>query len=135
MPYVILVHATFESQANALHVFNQSQAVAVHSSVAEIGLPSERTSHATLAQENQDGSLTVLNHWHLDLFGIVRTGQPDENNPPTWIQPTGAQDAYPALDKRGDETRVNHLGQVWRNTHGNANVWAPGVFGWAVVGD
>jgi hypothetical protein len=46
--------------------------------------------------------------------------------PPEWIQPTGAQDAYPL------GARVTHNNQVWESTV-DANVWEPGVFGWVVV--
>ena len=42
-----------------------------------------------------------------------------------WVQPTGAQDAY----QLGDQ--VTHNGQIWEST-ANANVWEPGVFGWAL---
>lgn len=41
-----------------------------------------------------------------------------------WVQPTGAQDAYAA------GATVTHNGQTWTNTHGDGNVWEPGVFGW-----
>jgi hypothetical protein len=44
-----------------------------------------------------------------------------------WVQPTGAQDAYPL------GAIVTHNGQTWENTGSPANVWAPGVFGWTVV--
>jgi hypothetical protein len=44
-----------------------------------------------------------------------------------WVQPTGAQDAYPL------GAIVTHNGQTWENTGSPANVWAPGVFGWEVV--
>lgn len=40
-----------------------------------------------------------------------------------WVQPTGGHDAY-ALG-----AVVSHNGSVWESTV-NANVWAPGVFGW-----
>ena len=46
---------------------------------------------------------------------------------PAWVQPTGAQDAYPL------GARVTHNGQDWENTGSAANVWEPGVFGWVVV--
>jgi hypothetical protein len=44
-----------------------------------------------------------------------------------WVQPTGAQDAYPR------NALVTHNGQTWKNTESDANVWEPGVFGWTVV--
>jgi len=46
---------------------------------------------------------------------------------PAWVQPTGAQDAYPLGFK------VTHNGQNWENTGSAANVWEPGVFGWVVI--
>ena len=44
-----------------------------------------------------------------------------------WVQPTGAQDAYPL------GAQVTHNGQTWENNGSDANVWEPGVFGWVVV--
>jgi hypothetical protein len=43
-----------------------------------------------------------------------------------WVQPLGAHDAYQIGE------RVTHNGQTWESTV-NANVWAPGVYGWTVV--
>ena len=42
---------------------------------------------------------------------------------PTWVQPTGAHDAYPL------GASVTHGGKKWRSLIA-ANVWAPGVSGW-----
>lgn len=42
---------------------------------------------------------------------------------PAWVQPTGAQDAYPL------GAQVTHNGVVWESTVA-ANVWEPGVYGW-----
>lgn len=44
---------------------------------------------------------------------------------PAWRQPLGEADAYPA------GARVTHNGRHWINTHGDGNVWEPGVYGWA----
>lgn len=52
------------------------------------------------------------------------------NDPPAiqpWVQPTGAQDAYPL------NAIVTHNGQTWQNTGSAANVWEPGVFGWVLI--
>jgi len=133
MPWVAIIHATFDSKADADHIYNQSLAVATTASVARLGDEMERTSHGFVAQEQEDGTLVVDRGWHVDLFGIVRQGEPDRDEPPAWIQPTGAHNSYPATDVRGDQTRVTHNGQTWRNSHGNGNSWAPGVFGWTVV--
>ena len=43
-----------------------------------------------------------------------------------WVQPTGAHDAY----QKGD--RVTYNGKTWESTI-DANVWAPGVYGWIEV--
>ena len=44
-----------------------------------------------------------------------------------WVQPTGAQDAYNKDDK------VRHNGKIWISVYDGANVWEPGVYGWAEV--
>lgn len=44
---------------------------------------------------------------------------------PAWVRPLGAEDAYPA------GARVSHGGKHWINTHGDGNVWEPGIYGWA----
>lgn len=53
--------------------------------------------------------------------------QPTGGEPPTWVQPSGAHDAYL------DGVKVSYDGQVWVNTHGDGNIWEPGVHGWEVV--
>lgn len=45
---------------------------------------------------------------------------------PEWVQPTGAQDAYPIGAK------VSHNGKHWVSTVDN-NTWEPGVYGWEEV--
>jgi len=85
------------------------------------------------------------NVWPPGEFGweeVVETPPPTEPpvEPPTepvteaWVQPTGAHDAYPAIDPATSATyRVTHNGQTWENTHGDGNSWEPGVYGWTVV--
>jgi len=46
------------------------------------------------------------------------------SQPAAWVQPTGAHDAY----RLG--ALVTYQGSTWENTGSDANVWAPGVFGW-----
>lgn len=131
--YVVLVHATFQNLADAQHIYDQSFSVATNASVENTGdLEQERSSYAIVGEEI-NGQIQVSSSWHIDLFGIVRTGQPDFSDPPPWIQPTGAQDAYPALNVRGEVTHVTHNGSSWRNVHGDANTWEPGVSGWEEV--
>lgn len=45
---------------------------------------------------------------------------------PEWVQPTGAQDAYAKGDK------VTYNGKHYQST-ADANVWAPGVYGWEEI--
>lgn len=45
---------------------------------------------------------------------------------PEWVQPTGSSDAY----NKGD--KVSHNGKHWESDV-DANVWAPGVYGWSEV--
>ena len=45
---------------------------------------------------------------------------------PQWRQPLGSEDAYAAGAK------VSHREQRWLNTHGDGNIWEPGVYGWAL---
>ena len=52
----------------------------------------------------------------------VRVDNPAEEWP-EWIQPLGAQDAYPSGAK------VSHNGAHWISDVNN-NVWEPGVYGW-----
>ncbi|MDL2318058.1 hypothetical protein LJC74_03055 [Eubacteriales bacterium OttesenSCG-928-A19] len=56
----------------------------------------------------------------------TRIGNPAEEYP-EWIQPIGSHDAYKAGDK------VTHSGKRWVNTHGDGNIWEPGVYGWEEV--
>ena len=127
--YVSMGMATFVNQSDADFIYDQSKAVAVNASVANIGQPSERTSYMGVYEEQPDGSLVPLRQWYVDTFGIVREGEQDPNTPPAWIQPTGAQDAYPLLNVDGDPAQVTHNGSTWQNNTA-ANTFEPGVFGW-----
>lgn len=128
--HVVLAMVSFEDDAaSAQHIYNQIKAVMTNASVSRIGEAGERTSYCTVGTENPDGSVTRTGHLYVDSFGIVREGDPDPTDPPNWIQPTGAQDAYPLTDVRGNPTRVTYNGQTWVNNTA-VNTWAPGVFGW-----
>lgn len=71
-------------------------------------------------------SLTPANVWEPGVSGWREQSQESaegEPSVPEWIQPTGAHDAY----KRGDT--VVYQGLTWTSAI-DANVWAPGVYGW-----
>lgn len=133
MAHVVMIHATFENKADADHIYDQAMAVATNASVARIGQPGERTSWGAVYEEQPDGTLVPDRRWHVDRFGIVRSGGmvPDDVVP-DWVQPAGAHDAYPLLDVRGEPARVRHEGKVWENTV-ETNTWAPGAYGWVEV--
>lgn len=64
--------------------------------------------------------------WTPDLIPAIwaRIDDPREEWP-EWRQPLGSEDAYPAGAK------VSHRKHRWLNTHGDGNIWEPGVYGWA----
>lgn len=83
-------------------------------------------------------SLIPANVWEPGVSGWREQVDPPSNpedlpedaeDTPTfasWVQPTGGHDAY----KKGDI--VSHDGRVWTST-ADANVWAPGVYGWVAA--
>lgn len=50
--------------------------------------------------------------------------QTADGTPAEWVQPSGATDAYPL------GAQVTHNGKTWTSLVA-ANVWEPGVYGWA----
>lgn len=60
------------------------------------------------------------------LWRQIRAAGEAANAIPAWVQPLGAHDAY-ALG-----AQVKYKDKVWKSTI-NANVWAPGVYGWVEV--
>jgi hypothetical protein len=72
-------------------------------------------------------STTPANVWEPGTSGWHRYGSTPDAGPQPWVQPTGGHDAYPA------GATVTHNGRTWENTHGDGNVWEPGVFGWADI--
>lgn len=69
-------------------------------------------------------STILANVWAPGVSGWKEVQQED-TTAPSWIQPTGAHDAYSA------GAIVQHSGQYWKSTL-DANVWEPGVYGWTV---
>ena len=130
MPFVVLIHATFDTKSDADFIYDQAKQVATTASVARIGSSGERTSHCGVFDEQTDGTLVKDRQWHLDRFGIVRESAPVPNDiVPEWVQPLGAQDAYPLLDVFGYPVVVLYQGDQWKNQSA-VNTQVPGVFGW-----
>jgi hypothetical protein len=133
MPYVVLIHATFDTKSDADFIYDQAKQVATTASVARIGSAGERTSYCGVFDEQLDGTLVKERQWHLDRFGIVRETAPiPDDVTPEWVQPTGAQDAYPLMDVFGLPAKVMYNGSEWENTSA-VNTNAPGVFGWVAI--
>jgi hypothetical protein len=65
--------------------------------------------------------------WLPDATPALYTAFHSPGTVPDWVQPQGGHDAYAA----GAEVR--HNGIHWVNTHGDGNVWEPGVYGWVEV--
>jgi hypothetical protein len=120
----------FENSAQAVDAWNQLLARATNTRIVGAGTSRAHTSYARVQGEG------VFEQFFVDTFAIVRRGEyvKPPRLYPLWIQPTGAQNSYPALDAAGNPTRVEHNGRNWRNQHGNGNSWAPGVFGWEDLG-
>ena len=68
-------------------------------------------------------SIITANVWEPGVYGWVDTAVAPATVP-AWQQPTGAHDAY------STGAVVSYQGGTWTSTL-NANVWAPGVTGWA----
>lgn len=59
MPYVVLIHATFQNKADADHIYDQAMTVVTNASVVRIGQPGERTSHGGVYDEQIDDTLLL----------------------------------------------------------------------------
>jgi hypothetical protein len=134
--YRVLLLAEFASIGDARQLFETARSTAQNASVAGIGTAGESFSYSRVLDED-NAVITRTGggpaSWYIDIFGILRDGLPGSpDGPPAWIQPTGAQDAYPLLDVFGNPARVTFNGQVWQNTTA-ANTFQPGVFGWDAV--
>ena len=80
--------------------------------------------------------LGIANVWPFDNLHAKWTNldAEDPSGPQPWAQPTGASDAYPAIDTNTGKTyRVSHNGDTWDNSHGDGNVWPPGEYGWTAA--
>ena len=129
--YRVTAYLEFEDEAQAVDAYNQLSARATNTTIVGMGTSQAHTSYARV--QGPDG---LINQFFVDTFGIVRQGEytAPPNEYPLWVQPTGAQDSYPATNAAGEITRVEHDGRNWENSHGNGNSWAPGVFGWTDLG-
>lgn len=110
--------------------FEQMEARAINALVRAAGTESQSNSYSRLEDENGN----LIDQWTVDDFGMVRSGEPDFNDPPNWVPVTGSHDSYPVTRLDGEHVKVMHNGQLWVNTYtSGVNQWEPGVFGWELV--
>lgn len=80
-------------------------------------------------------STTAANVWEPGVSGWHRYGAEPDAGPQPWVAPTGSHDAHPAgAEVTHNGAEVTHNGRTWENSHGDGNVWEPGVYGWTDVG-
>ena len=120
--YRLTAMLEFESEAQAVDAFNQMQARSTNTRVVGMGTADEHTSYCRV-----DGPAGLIDAFHVDTFGIVRSGTwtPPPNTYPLWIPVTGSQDSYPVTNAAGDPTRVEYNGRVYENAHSGLNSWTP----------
>jgi len=85
---------------------------------AEIALMNEELTRRYYLESIPE-QMSDLNKQYLDSAGTVEGEE--------WVQPAGAHDAYPL------DWVVTHNGSSWASLM-DANVWEPGVSGWAPEG-
>ena len=129
--YRLKAYLEFADEAQAVDAYAQLSARATNAIVVGMGTSQAHTSYSRV-----EGPEGLIDQFFVDTFSIVRQGEyaAPQNEYPLWIQPTGAQDSYPATNAAGETTRVEHDGRNWENSHGNGNSWEPGAFGWADLG-
>ena len=64
------------------------------------------------------------------LWTVYRAAPAEEY--PDWVQPDSTNPYSATWDDGSSPVIVKHNGRLWENTHGDGNVWAPGVYGWTV---
>ena len=131
--YRLTAMLEFESEAQAVDAFNQLEARSTNTKVVGMGTADEHTSYCRV-----DGPAGLIDAFHVDTFGIVRSGTwtAPPNQYPLFVQPTGAHDSYPVLDAGGNPTRVEFNGNNYENTMGTLNQFSPSAYpaGWSNLG-
>lgn len=122
MPYLVMVHATFDTLTDAQSAYDSIRLLADKSKREWIGTAGERTSWSGVYDEQPDGTLTEIASWHLDDIETVKEGKPLKggtkltlDNTPTWVSTA----TYP----KGYD--VAHINKFWRSQI-DGNVSEPG---------
>jgi hypothetical protein len=112
MPFVVMIHATFDTLTDAQAAYSGIQAVADKTKREKLGQAGERTSWASIYDEQADGSLVELDGWFIDEADTVMGGKPLKGgtkltllNTPAW----GVLKTYPL------NYDVAHINKFWRS--------------------
>ena len=130
-PHRVLAEAALSTGLNPVSVVAGAEADLPERAEGEVWLQPQgahdayREGAVVLHRGKTWRSVTPINVWEPGVSGWREVADED-GNPPAWVQPTGAHDAY----EYGEQ--VTHVGQVWVSVH-DENVWEPGVFGWDPV--
>lgn len=119
MPYLVIIHATFDSQADAQATYDGIRAMADKSKREWLGTAGERTSWGGVYDEQPDGSLVEVASWHKDDADTVKEGKPLKGGTKLTLDNTPAWDATKTYPLNYD---VNHVNKFWRSQiDGNLN--------------
>ncbi len=113
MPYVVLVHATFDIQADAQAAYDSIMALADKSKREKLGQAGERTSWGGVYEEQPDGTMVELSGWFVDEADFVKEGKPLKGGTKLTVENTPTWDAAKTYPLNYD---VAHINKFWRST-------------------
>lgn len=113
MSFVVLVHATFATQADAQAAYDGIRTMADKSKREWLGTAGERTSWGGVYDEQPDGSLVEVSSWHVDDAETVKEGKPLKGGTKLTLDNTPAWDATKTYPVNYD---VAHTNKFWRST-------------------
>jgi hypothetical protein len=112
MAFVVLVHATFDTQADAQAAYDSIRTLASKSKRAWVGQAGERTSWGGVYEEQADGSLSELGAWFVDDGEFVKEGKPLKGGTKLTPLNTPAWDVTKTYPLNYD---VAHINKFWRS--------------------
>lgn len=119
MPYVVLVHATFDTQADAQAAYDSIRLLADKSKREWLGSSGERTSWGGVFDEQADGTLVEVASWHVDDADSVREGKPLKGGTKLTLENTPLWNPNKTYPFNYD---VAHIKKFWRSQiSGNAS--------------
>lgn len=112
MAYVVMVHATFQTQSDATQAYDGIRSLASNSKREWLGQAGERTSWAGIYEEQADGSLVEVSSWHVDDLEEVKEGKPLKGGTKLTIDNTPPWDSTKTYPLNYD---VSHINKFWRS--------------------